>query len=260
MKKHQLALAVAVFSFAMSAFAEPDKANSQPTTTQEPQKTEVFSPEEINKNISYMVGYRLGLELVGSNIDIFDNPEIVKGLNDALDRKNMALTPDQIRSASVALNQELNKAEAKRAKAYSDAGKNYLEENAKRKDVVTTKSGLQYEYLTKGTGETPKASDVVTVKYEGRFIDGTKFDSSENYGGSSEFAVNMVIPAWVEMLQLMHVGDKVTLYAPSNLAYGATGSPPVIPPNTVLVFDLELVGINKAAEPVDAEKTETTNE
>ncbi|MCY1506441.1 FKBP-type 22 kDa peptidyl-prolyl cis-trans isomerase [compost metagenome] len=109
--------------------------------------------------------------------------------------------------------------------------------------MVTTASGLQYEIVKKAEGAQPKPNDVVTVHYEGKLTDGTVFDSSIQRGSPIDLPVNGVIPGWVEGLQLMHVGEKVKLYIPSELAYGEQSPSPAIPANSVLVFDLELLGI-----------------
>jgi FKBP-type peptidyl-prolyl cis-trans isomerase FklB len=127
------------------------------------------------------------------------------------------------------------------------AGKTFLAENGKREGVVTTDSGLQYEVLTKADGAQPKATDVVTVHYEGKLTDGSVFDSSIQRGSPIDLPVNGVIPGWVEGLQLMHVGEKYKLYIPSELAYGEQSPTPAIPANAVLVFELELLSIKDTA-------------
>lgn len=122
------------------------------------------------------------------------------------------------------------------------AGKKFLEENALNKSVYTTKSGLQYKIVKKGTGKKPKASDKVRVHYTGKLIDGTVFDSSVERGEPIEFPLNQVIPGWTEGLQLMPEGSVYTLYIPYNLGYGEqpTGS---IPPGSTLIFEVELIKV-----------------
>ena len=119
--------------------------------------------------------------------------------------------------------------------------------------MVTTKSGLQYEVVKKADGPQPKATDVVTVHYEGKLVDGTVFDSSIQRGSPIDLPVGGVIPGWVEALQLMHVGEKIKLFIPSELAYGAQSPSPTIPANSVLVFDLELLAIKDPNQPEAAE-------
>ena len=127
--------------------------------------------------------------------------------------------------------------------ANSEAGKTFLAENAKREEIITTSSGLQYEVLVKGEGDSPKVTDEVTVHYHGTLIDGTVFDSSVERGQPATFPVNGVIPGWVEALQLMKPGAKYKLFIPSDLAYGERGAGQMIGPNSTLVFEVELISV-----------------
>jgi FKBP-type peptidyl-prolyl cis-trans isomerase len=120
----------------------------------------------------------------------------------------------------------------------------FLAENAKKTGVITTASGLQYEVITEGSGAKPVASDTVRVNYEGTLIDGTVFDSTYEYGEPVEFPLNRVIPGWTEGIQLMSEGSTYRLYIPSELAYGEQGAS-VIPPNSALIFEVELLTIVK---------------
>ena len=119
----------------------------------------------------------------------------------------------------------------------------FLEENSKKEGVTTLASGLQYEIITEGNGSKPSATDRVKCHYHGTLIDGKVFDSSVERGQPAVFGVNQVIKGWVEALQLMSVGSKWRLYIPSDLAYGAQGAGEMIGPNTALIFDVELLGI-----------------
>lgn len=121
----------------------------------------------------------------------------------------------------------------------------FLAQNAKKEGVKTTASGLQYKVIQSGTGESPKLTDRVKVHYHGTLIDGTVFDSSVQRGQPISFPVGGVIPGWVEALQLMKVGDKWQLFIPAKLAYGDQSPSPAIPPNSVLIFEVELLGIEK---------------
>ena len=124
-------------------------------------------------------------------------------------------------------------------------GADFLAKNAQAEGVKTSASGLQYLVLTEGTGsEHPKASDKVKVHYHGTLIDGSVFDSSVDRGQPISFGLNQVIKGWTEGLQLMVVGEKIRLFIPSNLGYGNRASGP-IPPGSVLIFDVELLGINE---------------
>lgn len=124
-------------------------------------------------------------------------------------------------------------------------GQAFLEENKKKEGVQTTASGLQYKVITAGTGEKPTLNDKVTTHYHGTLIDGTVFDSSVDRREPASFPVSGVIPGWTEALQLMPVGSKWQLFIPANLAYGERGAGGKIGPNSVLIFDLELLSINK---------------
>jgi FKBP-type peptidyl-prolyl cis-trans isomerase len=126
------------------------------------------------------------------------------------------------------------------------AGVAFLAENAKKTNIVTTASGLQYEVLTKGTGaKSPTATDTVTVHYRGTTLDGKEFDSSYSRGEPASFPLNRVIAGWTEGVQLMKEGDKFRFYIPSDLAYGSEGAGRLIGPNSTLVFDVELIKIGK---------------
>jgi FKBP-type peptidyl-prolyl cis-trans isomerase FklB len=123
------------------------------------------------------------------------------------------------------------------------AGEAFLKENGKKEGVVTLSSGLQYEILKEGTGVKPKATDKVKCHYHGTLLNGHVFDSSVQRGQPAVFGVNQVIKGWVEALQLMAVGSKWRLYIPASLAYGAQGAGDSIEPNSTLIFDVELLGI-----------------
>ena len=132
-----------------------------------------------------------------------------------------------------------------KAAAAKDAGEKFLAENGARAGVKTTASGLQYEILTEGSGANPKATDKVTVHYKGTLIDGTEFDSSYSRGQPVTFPLGNVIPGWTEGLQLMKAGGKAKLFIPSALAYGERGAGAKIGPNETLVFEVELIGVEK---------------
>ena len=119
----------------------------------------------------------------------------------------------------------------------------YLRHNKERPGVITTASGLQYEVLKQGDGAKPDATDTVLAHYEGKLLDGTVFDSSYQRGQPAAFPLDHVIPGWTEGVQLMKTGAKYRFTIPPVLGYGSAGAPPVIPPNSVLVFDVELLAI-----------------
>ena len=137
----------------------------------------------------------------------------------------------------------MNEERAKRGKAEVERGRVFLENNGKRDGVVTTKSGLQYEVLSEGSGRHPKATDKVQCHYEGRLIDDTVFDSSYRRGEPAVFGLNQVIAGWTEGLQLMGEGAKYRFYIPYLLGYGENGAGEMIPPYATLVFDVELLKV-----------------
>jgi FKBP-type peptidyl-prolyl cis-trans isomerase FklB len=134
-------------------------------------------------------------------------------------------------------------------------GEKFLVENKTREGVVALPSGLQYKILKQGTGDKPTLEDTVICNYKGTLINGTEFDASDKHGGAASFQVKGVIGGWTEALQLMPVGSKWQLFVPSNLAYGPQG-PPDIGPNATLIFEVELVSIQKAAAPAAGGQTE----
>ena len=123
-------------------------------------------------------------------------------------------------------------------------GQLFLAANGKKPGVKTLASGLQYQVVKAGQGASPKAADTVRVNYEGTLLDGKVFDSSARTGQPATFRVDGVIPGWTEALQLMHVGEKWRIFVPSELAYGANGAGGVIGPHSVLIFNVELLGID----------------
>ena len=182
-----------------------------------------------------------------SGIKEINVADFAEGLDAAFNGKDMKMTYDEaknvIREYFTAMEQELQAQAAAAAKVNEEAGKSHLEANAKRPEVVTTESGLQYEVLTEGNGPKPSAQDQVKVHYTGRLIDGTVFDSSVERGEPATFGVTQVIAGWVEALQLMNAGSKWRLHLPSNLAYGPQGAGGVIGPNATLIFDVELLEV-----------------
>lgn len=138
---------------------------------------------------------------------------------------------------------EQNAAKAEAGKTAKAEGAQFLAENAKKDGIIVTKSGLQYEVLTEGTGKKPKATDTVRCHYEGRLLDGTVFDSSYKRNAPADFGLQQVIAGWTEGVQLMGEGAKYRFYIPYMLAYGEGGAGAMIPPFATLIFDVELIKV-----------------
>ncbi len=197
-------------------------------------------------SVSYMIGYNVGKNLGRDSIKV-NNDAFILGLNDVsadsakrmMSDSVLQATMEQFQSDMQMRQMASMKVMAEKNRAEGDA---FLAENRTKEGVVTLPSGLQYKVIADGKGPIPKADQTVSANYRGTFIDGKEFDNSAVHGGPAQFKVSEVIPAWGEALQKMKVGSKWMLWSPANLAYGEHGSRS-IPPNSTLVFELELVGI-----------------
>jgi FKBP-type peptidyl-prolyl cis-trans isomerase FklB len=197
--------------------------------------------------LSYALGLSMGNNFRSSGITSLATQDFADGVAAVFDGATPKMSYDEAKAVIQQFFTELDakqKAEAaKMAEVNAEAGKKFLEENAKRAEVTTTETGLQYEVLAQGTGAQPASSDQFKVHYTGKLIDGTVFDSSVERGEPAVFGVTQVIPGWVEALQLMNAGSKWRLYIPSNLAYGPNCAGNVIGPNATLIFDVELIEV-----------------
>ncbi|MFY7999347.1 MAG: FKBP-type peptidyl-prolyl cis-trans isomerase [Candidatus Kapaibacteriota bacterium] len=199
---------------------------------------------------SYSIGVDIGRNMKKQEIEL-DLNVLLAGMKDAMAAGGkIQLTDEQMQAVLQSFQAELmQKMQAKRAKESEEAiaqGKKFLEENAKKGDVKTTASGLQYKVIKANAGgKTPVDTSTVRVHYKGTLINGTEFDSSYKRGQPTEFPVNGVIKGWTEALKLMKTGEKYQLFIPADLAYGAQGAPPSIPGNSTLIFEVELLEIVK---------------
>lgn len=198
--------------------------------------------KDLTSKVSYSIGLDLGKKLKAQSVDL--KPELIaQGIKDALEGKAQ-LTDEQIREAMLEFQKVMVSKLDAAAEQHKKEGAEFLATNKKKPGVKTTASGLQYQVVREGKGEAPRATDTVTVNYEGRLIDGTVFDSSYKRGQPATFPVSGVIKGWTEALQLMKVGAKWKLFIPSELAYGANPrAGGIIRPNDTLVFDVELLKI-----------------
>ncbi len=199
--------------------------------------------ETIEQRVSYGVGRQLGDQLRNNPFKDFDITAVQAGIADALVDATSPVSDEDLNTAFSVISKKLQEQEQAIAKEKSAEGEVFLAENAKRDEVTVTKSGLQYEVITTGTGEKPTAASTVSVHYHGTFANGDVFDSSVERGQPAEFPVGGVIAGWTEALQLMTEGSKLKLTIPYNLAYGEQGSQGAIPPYATLVFEVELLSI-----------------
>lgn len=197
--------------------------------------------------VSYIIGTQIAQSIKRQNVEVNFEP-LTWGLKDALEGKPLKLTKEEIQKVYTAFQQRMRAKQAaerkKQAAENLTKGKAFLEANKTKEGVKVLPSGLQYKVIKEGTGETPTADDKVKTHYRGRLLDGTEFDSSYKRNKPAEFAVKGVIKGWTEALQLMKTGAKWELYIPADLAYGERGRPS-IPPNSVLIFEIELLEIVK---------------
>jgi len=210
-------------------------------------KGEAPVPDEKSKQ-SYSLGVMWGSQLhgVGLTPDTVNTAKLAQGVRDALSGK-VELT-DQDRENVKQLSTSVGEANHKVAQKF-------LAENGKKPGIVTTASGLEYQELKAGSGDSPKMGDTVTVTYRGTLLNGTEFDSTAKHGGEpASFEVGHVIPGWNEALQLMKPGAKWKLYIPPKLAYDLR-SPPSIPPGSMLIFDVELISFKAPPPPAAAPPT-----
>ncbi|MBA2113914.1 FKBP-type peptidyl-prolyl cis-trans isomerase [Bremerella alba] len=199
--------------------------------------------ESTEQKASYAIGRNIANEVANPDVP-FDVDALVAGFRDGLTGAESKLSEEQVAAALQAFQTLVQGQMQKKAETAAKAGQEFLTENGKKEGIETTKSGLQYEVVKPGTGATPKLTDTVVCHYKGTLVDGTEFDSSYKRGEPAQFPVNGVIEGWTEALQKMKVGGKWKLYIPSDLAYGPQGRPG-IPPNAILLFDIELLDIAK---------------
>ena len=249
MKNALILLAVAVLFASSCERMRPQKP--KPAAKKEITKADLKTEDD---KVGYSLGFSIGSSFkkdeLKMNLEIFQ-----KGIKDGFTGGKQILDEQEIKKTMMAFQQKMMaKKEAERMKkmeerkkqgeANKERGKKFLEENKAKKNIITLTSGLQYKILKKGTGASPKATDTVRCHYRGTTIDGKEFDSSYKRGKPATFALNRVIKGWTEGLQLMKEGGKWQFFIPSELAYGKRGSGQHIGPNEVLIFEVELLGID----------------
>jgi len=204
--------------------------------------------ENETQKVSYAIGVQTGQGIKAGGIEI-DLETFVQGIKDVLADREPVLSPTEMRQVMMDLQQRMMAKMQEQIEKNLADGKAFLEENKKKPGVKVLPSGLQYKVLKEGTGRSPNETDTIKAHYRGTLLDGTEFDSSYERGQPLERPVNRLVPGWTEALQLMKEGSKWELYIPANLGYGQRGAPPRIPPNSTLIFEMELLEVIKKVEP-----------
>jgi FKBP-type peptidyl-prolyl cis-trans isomerase len=202
--------------------------------------------ESERQKSSYSVGYKLGIGVrsIAQEVDV----EIVfQGFKDAVLQGNPKIPEPQMRQIFSKFQKKMSDQRQKRLKEEGEinkiAGEQFLKQNANQEGIIVTKSGLQYKVFKEGTGPIPGESDLVKVHYRGTLINGKEIINTYKQGQPATLPLQRVIPAWAEGFQLMKVGSRYQFFIPSKLAYGERGSPPLVGPNTVLIYEVELLSI-----------------
>jgi FKBP-type peptidyl-prolyl cis-trans isomerase FklB len=198
------------------------------------------------EKISYSIGYQIGGDFKRQGIELAPDL-LVKGVLDAVGGAEPRIPPQEMQKTLVDLKTKVEADARKQRKEITGKsraeGEAFLAANGKKEGVVTLPSGLQYKVLAAGKGKSPSPTDNVTVHYRGTLVDGTEFDSSYKRNKPATFRVDRVIPGWKESLPMMKEGGKWRLFVPSKLAYGERGAGSKIPPESTLIFEVELISV-----------------
>jgi FKBP-type peptidyl-prolyl cis-trans isomerase FklB len=233
-------LFIVAFSLSIALTTQAQDKKSSKSTN--PNQKTVMIKTKADK-FSYAIGINIAQSIQAQGLSDSINVQLLaKAFDDVLKKLKLDITPEEAQNV---IQQYMMEAQSKAGEKNAREGKKFLEENAKRKGVVTLPSGLQYEVIKEGDGISPKETDQVTVHYHGTLINGEVFDSSIERGQPATFPVNGVIRGWVEALQLMKTGSKWKLYIPSELAYGDRSAGPKIGPGSTLIFEVELLSVGK---------------
>jgi len=197
-------------------------------------------------SVSYSIGINIGNNLKSQMVDV-DPVVVSQGIKDILDSSKTLLTTEQVQEIIMGFQKQLMAKQQETMKTSGEKnqkdGEAFLAANKNKEGVISLPNGMQYKVITMGTGKKPKATDTVTVHYQGTLIDGKEFDSSFKRGEPATFPLNQVIKGWTEGLQLMPVGSKFQFFIPSELGYGDRGAGQLIQPNSTLIFEVELLSV-----------------
>ena len=232
--------------------AAPAPALAVTASTNAPDTRFPDAKEKNSYAMGVMIANDIKMNLTRGQYDV-NMETLLKAFNEAFAGKPTILTEAEaktiFRTYSMELQAKLQEKKKAEAEKNKKAGDEFLAANKAKEGVVTLPSGLQYKVIKQGDGPKPAATNYVVTQYRGTLIDGTEFDSSYSRGEPATFAANRVIKGWTEALQLMPLGSKWQLFIPAELAYGPSGQPPKIAPNSTLIFELELIGIKETPAP-----------
>jgi len=195
-----------------------------------------------DQKINYIIGMNIGENLKIQDVPL-DESALFGGIDHGYNGTDSLIDQAEVVTVMAAFEQKTKEKQAMQNMEGAAAGEAFLVANGQKEGVVTLDSGLQYKVITAGDGAVPTLSDQVTTHYKGTLINGNQFDSSYDRGQPATFPVSGVIRGWTEALQLMPVGSTWELYIPSDLAYGSRGAGGSIPPNSALIFQIELIAI-----------------
>jgi FKBP-type peptidyl-prolyl cis-trans isomerase FklB len=254
MKTITLALAFYLSVGCLAGYASSSKPAGKPAGTNAPTPIEK-TPAGTNwlsdekARVSYAIGMNIGHNFVAQAVEV-DPDVLIAAIKDTLAGKTTLLTQQEMRDTLTEFQKTMMAKQQKRREELAlknrAEGEAFLAKNKTQPGVVTMPDGLQYKVITNGNGAMPAPTDVVTVNYRGTLVDGTEFDNSAKHGRPAQFGVGNVIPGWTEALTHMKVGSKWQVFIPSELAYGERGRPN-IPPNSVLIFEMELLNTEAPA-------------
>lgn len=245
MKILTVTLCIFLYSFSVVAQskkelrAELQRVNAELEQIKESKNVDMTNPDA---KVSYALGVMMASSAQAQGIDSLNVEAVRSAFEDVFSQQELKVPREE---ASQIVQQYVQETQERRKAKMKQEAASFLEENRSRDEVQETESGLQYEVLKEGSGESPELTDKVTVHYTGKLTDGTVFDSSVERGEPITFGVNQVIDGWTEALQLMQEGDKWILYIPSELGYGERGAGGDIPPFATLIFEVELLEVNK---------------
>jgi len=245
-------LTLAGQTFAQDELPPAGQQPPAPSGTGQAPRAQAAAPKpedaEYRQQVSYTLGRNFAENLRENQIEGLDLNALVAGISDLFSGAKPKWTDEECQPAMIRFSQEMRQKAMTRMTQQAAKNKqeadNFLAQNAKREDVQTTPSGLQYRVLKPSDGPSPMLNDTIRCHYRGTLLNGTEFDNSAQSGGPAEFQIAPgLIEGWIEALQKMHVGEKWQLFVPPNLAYGMEPQGPPIEPNHLLVFEIELLEI-----------------